>query len=117
MSTQCSIRFCDGNKEVGVIVLWADGYPSFVRDQVLIDLADRVKGQHEGEAMNAAEAMKEFPKVLASLYAIDLDVSDDMKALNGLYKTFPASQSEGDRRFDRRAYQYTVHIVNGEMYF
>jgi len=116
MSTQATIRFCDGNEEVGAIVLNADGYPEFARDKLLATLADDFR---DGDA---DDAMAELPFVLAAEYGLEL-FSDDVNVMNDATKwlsscfdVFPSFAAAAESR-GNSSYQYTVHVVNGEIYF
>lgn len=111
MSTSAMIRFCDGNNEVGAIALHADGYPEFMRDRLLSRLAD------EGYA-DADEAMDTLPYVLAELYNWDIFADDeqDLRKMERAYRTY-SSYRQGREQFGSVCYEYTVHVVDGRVYY
>lgn len=117
MSTSAIIRVCDKNKEVGAVVLWSDGYPGFARDRLLRAVAE----EYEGE--DADGVIAGLPVVLARLYNIDIfnDEDDDAlmaaeKKISRCYEVFD-SFKQAAAACGGGDYHYTVHCVEGKVYY
>ncbi len=114
MSTRAIIRFCNENKEAGAIVIHHDGYPQFARDQLLKDVAERYENED-----GAQEAMDILPLALADIYSIDIFAPNDV-GINNLRNCYTEYDTFEDAVTDQAftpGYQYTVHVVNGKIYY
>jgi hypothetical protein len=110
MSTRAIIRFCTGNEEVGALLLFADGYPNFVRDRLLIKLNDE-------RWADAEEAMEAVPNILAAEYNYDIfDSEKDLERWSNSFKEFE-SEEDAIKYCGSAARNYTVHVVDGICYF
>ena len=116
MSTTALIRFCNENKENGAVVLWADGYPWAVRDQILKTLAEEFDGE------NANDAIDDLPVIIARFYGYDI-VNDDEAVANAaekrLYNSFNLypTYKRATELVGSVDHEYTVHVVNGKIYY
>lgn len=119
MSTSAIIRICEGNTETAAVCLSSDGYPSFARDQLLAGVAN-VCSLWQTKSTNTKSVLAAIESVLEILYAETLKASSSVRSrprqVKDLYTTFP-SFKRAEEYFGGVSYQYTVHIVDGKIYY
>ena len=118
MSTPAFITFCDDNVEIGTILVYADGYPEFVRrviNEAVTDFSEWNRaGPNTGEDYSANELMTNFPLALAHVY--NIDDKDGEARLDRCYKAF-ATYSDARNAVCGVSYEYRVHVTEHGIYY
>ena len=111
MSTQAIIRICNENEEEAAVVLWADGYPEFVRGRLLPELASL---SPDWDIEDAEDLTLQLPMCLAAV--LGLDILENPGCVDRLID-FYATYEDARNKTGGVSHEYTIHIVNGKMYY
>ena len=111
MSTHAIIRICNENEEEAAVVLWADGYPEFVRGRFLPELASL---SPDWDIEDAEDLTLQMPFALATV--LGEDILENPTCVDR-YIDFFATYEDARNRTAGVSHEYTVHIVNGKMYY